>query len=35
MRIAPPLVIGDEHIDEFMEKLSAGAASYLPERVVS
>ncbi len=35
MRIAPPLVIGDEHFDEFMEKLSAGAASYLPERVVS
>ncbi len=28
MRIVPPLVIGDEHIDEFMEKLSAGAASY-------
>jgi acetylornithine/N-succinyldiaminopimelate aminotransferase len=28
MRIVPPLVIGDEHIDEFMERLSAGAASY-------
>ena len=30
MRIVPPLVIGDEHIDEFMEKLSAGAASFAP-----
>jgi acetylornithine/N-succinyldiaminopimelate aminotransferase len=28
VRILPPLVIGDEHIDEFMERLSAGAASY-------
>ena len=28
MRIVPPLVIDDAHIDEFMEKLSAGAASY-------
>jgi acetylornithine/N-succinyldiaminopimelate aminotransferase len=28
MRIVPPLVIGDEHIAEFMTKLSAGAASY-------
>ncbi len=28
MRIVPPLVIGDSHIDEFMDKLSAGAASY-------
>lgn len=28
VRILPPLVIGEEHIDEFMERLSAGAASY-------
>lgn len=28
MRILPPLVIGDAEIDEFFERLSAGAASY-------
>ena len=28
VRIIPPLVIDEAHIDEFMEKLSAGAASY-------
>ena len=28
VRVIPPLVIDDAHIDEFMEKLSAGAASY-------
>ena len=28
VRIVPPLVIDDSHIDEFMDKLSAGAASY-------
>ena len=28
LRIVPPLVIDDSHIDEFIEKLSAGAASY-------
>jgi len=28
VRILPPLVIDDSHIDEFMERLSAGAASY-------
>lgn len=28
IRIVPPLVIDDSHIDEFMEKLSAGAASF-------
>src|SRR5579863_139987 len=28
MRIVPPLVIDDSHIDEFMDKLSAAAASY-------
>jgi acetylornithine/N-succinyldiaminopimelate aminotransferase len=31
VRIVPPLVIDDSHIDEFMDKLSAGAASYPPE----
>jgi acetylornithine/N-succinyldiaminopimelate aminotransferase len=28
LRIVPPLVIDDSHIDEFMDRLSAGAASY-------
>ncbi|WOK36055.1 aspartate aminotransferase family protein [Sphingomonas sp. C3-2] len=28
VRVLPPLVIGEEHINEFIEKLSAGAASY-------
>ena len=32
LRLVPPLVIDDGHIDEFFDKLSAGAASYqLPE----
>jgi acetylornithine/N-succinyldiaminopimelate aminotransferase len=31
VRIVPPLVIDDSHMDEFMEKLSAAAASYQPE----
>jgi acetylornithine/N-succinyldiaminopimelate aminotransferase len=31
VRILPPLVIDDSHIDEFMDRLSAGAASYRPE----
>jgi acetylornithine/N-succinyldiaminopimelate aminotransferase len=31
LRVLPPLVIGDAEIDEFFEKLSAGAASYSPE----
>ncbi|MGD9663868.1 MAG: aspartate aminotransferase family protein [Novosphingobium sp.] len=31
MRILPPLVIGDAEIDEFFEKLSAGAESYRSE----
>jgi acetylornithine/N-succinyldiaminopimelate aminotransferase len=35
LRIVPPLVIDDSHIDEFMDKLSAGAASYVPEEVAS
>ena len=30
LRILPPLVIDDSHIDEFMDKLSAAAASYAP-----
>jgi len=30
VRIVPPLVIDDSHIDEFMDKLSAAAASYQP-----
>jgi acetylornithine/N-succinyldiaminopimelate aminotransferase len=29
-RVVPPLVIDDSHIEEFMTKLSAGAASYHP-----
>ncbi len=28
MRILPPLIITEEHINDFMERLSAGAASY-------
>lgn len=31
VRILPPLVIDDSHIDEFMDKLSAAAASYVTE----
>lgn len=31
VRILPPLVIGDAEIDEFFDRLSAGAASYRPE----
>lgn len=32
LRVIPPLVIGDAEIDEFFEKLSAGAASFtMPE----
>lgn len=31
VRLVPPLVIDDSHIDEFMEKLSAAAASYKVE----
>ncbi len=30
VRIVPPLVIDDSHMDEFMEKLSAAAATYQP-----
>ena len=33
LRIVPPLVIDDSHIEEFMDKLSAGAASYPQETV--
>ncbi|QIG54397.1 aspartate aminotransferase family protein [Altererythrobacter sp. BO-6] len=32
IRVLPPLVIGDAEIDEFFEKLSAGAASFSPEQ---
>ncbi|MEO6092427.1 MAG: aspartate aminotransferase family protein [Novosphingobium sp.] len=35
VRIVPPLVIDDSHIDEFMDKLSAGAASYTPAEAVA
>jgi len=28
LRILPPLVIGDEEIEEFFEKLSEGAATF-------
>jgi acetylornithine/N-succinyldiaminopimelate aminotransferase len=28
IRLVPPLVIDESHIDELMAKLSAGAASY-------
>ena len=31
MRVVPPLVIDDSHIDEFMDKLSAAAATYVTE----
>ncbi len=34
MRILPPLVIDESHIDEFMDKLSAAAATYQPEGTV-
>lgn len=34
VRVLPPLVIDDSHIDEFMERLSAAAASYAPEAPV-
>lgn len=30
LRLVPPLVIDESHIDEFMDKLSAAAASYQP-----
>ena len=33
VRVYPPLVIDDSHIDEFMDKLSAAAASFQPESV--
>ena len=35
VRVIPPLVIDDSHIDEFMEKLSAGAASYQAEAILA
>ncbi len=35
LRLVPPLVIDDTHIDEFMAKLSAGAASFTPAKAVT
>ena len=35
LRLVPPLVIDDSHIDEFFEKLSAGAASFQPPAVAA
>lgn len=35
VRIVPPLVIGDEHVEEFMERLSAGAASFRLEETAA
>ncbi len=32
VRVIPPLVIDDSHIDEFMDRLSAGTASYEPPK---
>jgi len=34
LRLVPPLVIGDAEIDEFFDKLSAGAASFQPPEPV-
>ncbi len=34
VRVVPPLVIDESHINEFMEKLSAGAASFTAQEVV-
>ena len=33
LRLVPPLVIDESHVDEFMTKLSAGAASFVPATV--
>ena len=35
VRVIPPLVIDDSHIEEFMKKLSAGAASFQAESVAA
>ena len=35
LRLVPPLVIDESHVEEFMERLSAGAASYVPEEEVA
>jgi acetylornithine/N-succinyldiaminopimelate aminotransferase len=35
LRIMPPLVIDEGHIDEFIERLSAGAASWQPPEVAA
>ena len=34
MRVLPPLVIDDTHIDEFLDRLSAGAASFAEQGAV-
>ena len=34
LRLVPPLVIDDSHIEEFFDKLSAGAASFQPPEAV-
>lgn len=35
LRLVPPLVIGDAEIDEFFDKLSAGAASFQPPELAA
>jgi len=35
LRLVPPLVIDEGHIDEFMDRLSAGAASYVPQETAA
>ena len=35
LRLVPPLVIGDAEIDEFLDKLSAGAASFQPPELAA
>lgn len=35
LRLVPPLVIGDAEIDEFFDKLSAGAASFQPPEALA
>jgi acetylornithine/N-succinyldiaminopimelate aminotransferase len=35
MRIVPPLVISEAHLEEFMEKLSEGAASFQQASVLA
>ena len=35
LRLVPPLVIDEGHVDEFMDRLSAGAASYAAEKAMA